>query len=243
MKQLYHYFVKVRTDLKILLAISIVTFFIIELWLNYIPAIFNGADKVGEFFSRLSTSYIAAFIFYFLVVHIKNLKDKENINEFVGHKVYAIITSAHLLIQPLMQKFDPKARFKNLDSQELSQLLRSVDKTTNEAPFSIKGEKANWLQWYEYLKESTESNLSHILLRYNHLDSQLIKFLTRVENSLFFTQWNLLYNLTVDKTFGSYRFQIQSYLNLIEELKQYADKNFKEHEHITSDFIGKRGHL
>ena len=243
MKQLYHYFVKVRTDLKILLVISIVTFFILELWLKYVPAIFNGADKVGEFFSRLSTSYIAAFIFYFLVVHIKNLKDKENINEFVGHKVYAIITSAHLLIQPFQQKSDPKARFKYLDRQELSQLLYSVNKAATEAPFSIKNEKATWLQWYEYLKESTENNLNQILVRYTHLDAELIKLLTRIENSLFLTQWNLLYNLRADETFGSYSIQIHTYLNLISELEQYADKNLKDHEHLTSDFIGKRGHL
>ena len=137
MNNLYLYFRKVKKELKVLFFFSIVLYFIIELWLRNYPELFHGAGKVGDFFSRLSLSYISAFIFYFLVVHIKSQKDKENINEFVGHEVYQIITCGHLLIQPLQQKFNKDHTFKDLKFAELNNLLASIDRTAREAPFKI----------------------------------------------------------------------------------------------------------
>ena len=127
MKQLYQYFRKVRKELKLLLLLAIAAYFIIELLLRNYPPIFHNASKVGDFFSKLSVAYISAFIFYFIVIHIKSEKDKENINEFVGHKVYQIVTCGHLLIKPLQQKFDKNATFKYMDSGDLSTLLSAID--------------------------------------------------------------------------------------------------------------------
>lgn len=239
MRQLYTYFLKVRLDLKILLALAIITYFLIELLFNNYSELFNGASKIGHFFSELSISYISAFVFYFIVVHIKNEKDKYNINEFVGHEVYSIITKAHLLIQPLQQKFDKNATFKYMEPVELQQLLVSINRTANEAPYIINERKANWIEWYEYLKEGSKKNISNILIRYNHLDSRLIKLLTRIENSLFFLQFNLLYDIQHDNSLAVYQFQIQTYLSLVKELEAYADKNFKQYQYINSNFIGK----
>lgn len=238
MIKLYKYFLKVRKDLLFLLLIAICTYVLIDFWFVHYNELFYGAYEVGQFFSKLSLSYISAFIFYFIVVHIKSEKDKENINEFVGHKVYSIITSATLFIQPFIQREDPKARFENFDLKDLGQLLRSIDRDSREAPFLIENEYASWLIWYEYLKKSTFDSINHIFNRYQHVDTNLIKLITRIENSLFFVQWHLLYRFDYDKTFGLYEFQMRTYFKLINDLKEYADKNLKEYQYIKSEFIG-----
>ncbi|NVO11749.1 MAG: hypothetical protein HXX16_17450 [Bacteroidales bacterium] len=238
MRKLYKYFITARKDLKWLLLLSIVIYFTIEVVLIRYDELFTGASKIGQFFSKLSISYISAFIFYFIVVHIKSQKDKENIYEWVGHKAYSIITSAHLFIQPLMQINDKKAKFEDLKEKDLSKLLKSIDRTAKQAPYLINGENATWLEWYEYLRKSTEDSIKEILVRYSHLDSEFIKILSRIENSLFFYQWNLLYNFEYDKTFGIYEVQIQTYLKLIDDLQIYADSNFKKFQFRTSEFVG-----
>lgn len=238
MIKLYQYLLKVRKDLLFLLLIAIFTYILIEFWfINYIE-LFPGAFKVGQFFSKLSISYISAFIFYFIVVHIKSEKDKANVNEFVGHKVYSIITCANLFIQPLLQKDNPKAKFEDFDLNNLKKLLRSIDRNSKEAPYLINNENATWLVWFEYLKNSTFDSINNIFNRYQYVDTNLIKLITRIENSLFFTQWNLLYRFDFDNTFGLYEFQIRTYLKLINDLKEYADKNLNEYQYIKSEFLG-----
>jgi hypothetical protein len=238
MRKLYKYFLSARKDLKWLLLLSILTYFLIELVLIRYDELFVGAYIIGQFFSKLSISYISAFVFYFIVVHIKAQKDKENVYEWVGHKAYSIITDAHLFIQPLMQINEKKAKFEDLKENELSQLLKSINRTAKQAPYIVNGENASWLEWYEYLKKSTEDSIDEILVRYAHLDSEFIKILSRIENSLFFYQWNLLYNFEYDKTFEIYKIQIQTYLRLINDLQVYADSNFKKFQFRTSEFVG-----
>ena len=238
MKKLYKYFLTTRKDLKALLLIAFITYFLIELLLNRYTELFDGGFEIGQFFSNLSISYISAFIFYFIVVQIKTQKDKENVNEWIGHKVYSIITDAHLFIQPFQEIKDKMAKFEDLKQQDLMELLNSVERTSKQAPLIINGNNASWLEWYEFLKKSTEESIKEIFVRYSHLDSKLIKNLSRIENSLFFKQWNLLYLDNNIKSFGLYEFQIRSYLKLIYELQKYADQNLKEYKNLTTSFIG-----
>lgn len=240
MRKLIKYFLKVRRELLLLLIIAIVTHLLIEIVFNQYEEIFVGAYYFGQFFSKLSIAYISAFIFYFFVVHIKNERDKENINEYIGHKVFDILTSAHLLIQPFQNKTDKKARFQYFDFEELKKLLHSINRNDNEAPLKvggINGRNANWIEWYEYLKESTLKSIEEIFIRYNHLDSELIKLLTRIQNSMFFKQFDMLYNFEYINTFKIYEYQIYNYLNHIKNLEDYAKKHFQGHEFITKDFV------
>lgn len=238
MKKIFKYFLTVNRSLLFGLVGALFIYFLIELVLNNYSELFPGAHTVGQLFSILSISYIASFIFYFIVVHIKSEEDKENINEYVGYKVYSIITSAHLFIQPLQQTKDKKAKFEDLDLANLKTLLRSINRNSKDAPYIINDQNATWLQWFEYLKESTQSNIKEIFVRYNHLDSKLIRLVTRIENSMFFYQWDLLYNFQYDSTFGIYELQIKSYLTHIKELEEYAEKHFKKHQYTTHEFMG-----
>lgn len=240
MKQMLRYFLKVRKDLLVLLAISFLTYFIIEFWLNNYSEIFKGASKIGQLFSSLSISYISAFIFYFIVVHIKNERDKENINEYIGIKVRDILYTSHLFIQPFLQIDNRKASFKDLEIKKLRSLLDSINRYSKDAPMSLHGENATWLQWWEYLRTSTFKSFGEIYIRYNHVDTELIKILTRMENSMFFTQWNMLYGDigAVDKSFGLYCEQVKMYLKHVNDLQDYADKNLREYRNLTSEFMG-----
>ena len=118
-------------------------------------------------------------------------------------------------------------------------MLRSIKRLDKEAPYSIDGKKATWVEWYEYLKEGTKNHLNNIMTRYLYLDSGLIKHLTRIENSLFFTQFGRLYDFGHDTTFGIFHFQLQTYLEHIKELEIYAEKHLKKYQYLTSDFMGK----
>ena len=170
MSKIFQYFKTVRNDLKYILYTALFLYILIEFFLSEYSEIFPFGYKIGQLISKLSISYISAFIFYFIVVHIKSEKDKENINEYVGHKIYSIITSAMLIILPIIRKSDEKADFKYLELEDLEKLLSSVNRNDKSSPLIINNENANWIEWYKYLKKSTEKSISELYKRYNHLD-------------------------------------------------------------------------
>jgi len=231
-------FTSVKLNLLVLLLASLATHLSIELYLVKIPARFNGAYEIGQFFSKISISYITGFIFYFIVVHLKNESDKRNINEYVGHEVYGIITDGHLLIQPLMQIDDKKARFRDLDRKKLYELLAKIDPLAKEAPLIRNDEKVTWIEWYADQIGSTMKHIQNIFQRLNYIDTKLIKLLTRIENSIFIKQFDFLVRNSREQKLNIYQPQIDAYLNLIEELEHFAEKHFREYQYLRNEFIG-----
>ena len=238
MKNLLKALKSVRKDLSTLLLISIVVYLSIVLYLVHIPGFFPGAYELGQFVSKIAVSYISGFIFYFIVVHLKSVKDKEHVNEYVGHEVFGIITSGHLLIQPLMQKVDKKATFRYLDTKELYELLSQIDPLAKESPLSRNDESATWVEWYAYEIQSTQKHLVNIFQRFQYLDAELVKLLTRIQHSLLITQFDFLVSHAKGNTLAIFQAQIEMYMNLLKELEEYAQKHLKPYEYLTNEFMG-----
>lgn len=137
-----------------------------------------------------------------------------------------------------MQIENKKARFEDLELSKLRALLDSIEREAKDAPLIIDNQNGSWLEWFEYLKDSTNESLKEIFARYNHIDTNLIKILTRIENSMFFKQWEILRYNDYDKSFGVYHEQIKMYLVLIADLQKYFDENLKEYGSLTSEFMG-----
>lgn len=227
---MYKYFKKVRKELLYLLIVSISGYWAIEL-LNNFGEIFIGAHKLGVFFSNLCVSTVSAFIFYFIVVHIKEEKDRENISEYVGLRVSDIVTTGHLFFIPFSKK-----AFNDLTLKDLSRpALSAVDKTATDANLISNHEPMSWLGYYEHLKKETLTSINAVLSRYYHLDTELIRILSAVEHSMFFDHWNMLYNFQ-DMTFGMYELEIQTYFLAIKNLEEYSLRHFENVVQIRGEF-------
>jgi len=138
-----------------------------------------------------------------------------------------------------MKKKDSKAQFSYLSYNELGELMKLFNKYDREAPLQIADNtKANWIEWYAYLKESTQSNIKIIFTRYIHLDTKLINLLTKVENSFFVTQFHLMTDKDAPKELSMYCVQTSAYLKIIQDLEHYAEKNFKNQKNLKSSFYG-----
>lgn len=233
MKKLYNHLKKVRRELIALLLISIAGYFLI-VWLNIFPEIFSGANKVGEFFSKLCMAYTTSFIFYFVVVHIKSEKDKDNVNEYVAIQLSDIVTSGHLFFAPFK-----KGSFEKLTLNDFpSSVFCSVNRFAPESFYRKNDDICyTWVECYEILKKNTFEALDVIFKRYNHLDTKLIKLLSRVEYSMMFFQWDLLYHIEYDLTFGMFEMQLKTYFVAIRELQEYTEQNFRPAAQIRGEFM------
>src|SRR5688572_10240719 len=84
--------------LSALLLVSIVLVGWIELgWFPYIHSSLGHPDKLNSVIVNFSLAYITSYFFYFLVVYLKERKDRVNSIEFVLNNCKRIIALANSL--------------------------------------------------------------------------------------------------------------------------------------------------
>lgn len=121
----------VRKDLGLIFIIALLTICVIDFLLIDIPELFNGGYKLGQIIYKLCLSYISAFIFYFLVVHIKQQKDKENLYSYVAKKVYMVIGSAWGLIAEISKASNITLAEKYPTKVELDIICKAINPNAN----------------------------------------------------------------------------------------------------------------
>ncbi len=85
------YIITVPFLLNVALWISILSVIIMQVFLFDIPEVVSWCSEFGEVFYKLCLSIMASYIFYFIVVHLKSEKDKENINAFIATKSFNVV--------------------------------------------------------------------------------------------------------------------------------------------------------
>ncbi|MEO1255397.1 MAG: hypothetical protein AAFY41_11015 [Bacteroidota bacterium] len=241
MRQIFKIFRNLRPVLYILLSLALTSYFLISFYLINIPELFPGAYELGQFVLKISISYVSAFIFYFVVVHLKNEKDKSNVSDFVGITVHQIIDHGKDFVIPLLKIKDPNLAFEYPESRSELEDIMNVDPYLRQAPLHRGADQLNWLEYYDHLIRVTQTSIDNVLRRMNFLDSELVKLLTRLEQSLLFKQFGLmptLMNLRPENCkLSLLTTQLESYLKLIKDLEVYANKHYMNKE-MTEEFLG-----
>ncbi len=217
----------IRKDLGFFFIGALLTVCIIDFWLSDIPELFSGGYKLGQIIYKLCMSYISAFIFYFLVVHIKQQKDKENLYLYVSKKVHIINSSASGLISAISKASKITLTEKYPSKEELDIICKSINPNTN-APLVLgpRDNYANWIQYFNYSKKRSNDATEKVFRKMPFLETELVNILSRIEDNDFFT---VLPHFTYDRPIGNqditvFKQCLFSYFELIKELEKYTDK-------------------
>lgn len=217
----------IRKDLMLFFIVALITVCIIDFWLSDITELFSGGYKLGQITYKLCMSYISAFIFYFLVVHIKQQKDKENLYLYVSKKVHIINSSASGLISAISKASKITLTEKYPSKEELEIICKSIDPNTN-APLILgpQNNYANWIQYFNYSKKRSNNATEKVFRKMPFLDTELVNILARIEDNTFFLVLDhFLLDMPIqNKDITVFKQCLFSYFELIKELEKYADK-------------------
>ena len=166
---------------------------IIDFWLIYIPEFFSKGHELGQIFYKLCMSYISAFIFYFLVVHIKQQKDKQNLYTYVAEKIDIIISDAEDLTKKMSDGANMKFASKYPSNPELQLFSNTLDPHSN-APLLLgtSGNYANWIQYFSYSKRRSKEAIQKIFTQMPFLETELVSILANLEDTSHFWYWELI---------------------------------------------------
>lgn len=223
------YVLSLRRDFAILLGLDVIFLLVMELWLRSIPAPYPVFVRIGDLFVTLGVSYIASLIFYFVQVHMPQIKERERIYPSIAKMFNSILSAETDILTQLLG-----VKMKEMSEDVIKEKAQHIDLYT-EAPLTIGSptgdHRANWLEYCIYRVGIIDRNTDMMLNVSTYLDSECMDILMRIQDSdTFLVQVRRLFPMC--KAGGIHRLQYQipePFIRLwhfIEEQESYYDRVF-----------------
>ena len=218
--------------IKGLTVVALVCFGLI-VWINFFEFKFEelveGTGQKIEFLTEaLALSYLAAFIFYFLNVHLVSRNERKTILPFIANKVSLIIVNNHSIISCLKNNNQLSHDYFP-SKEEYKDLLGGIDPKTN-VPFYYQNK--SWAYLFQSRQKSTRTGIDRIFMSGKHVDEELRRILLEMECSLYLREDYAFNSDAFERdNLEDYHIVFSNYFMLIQDLKKYYDKNLKEFNH------------
>jgi len=228
-----------RQILLILLGFSLTVVILNDILLCDMPEIFKYGDKIGQILSNLSLAYIASYIFYFVVVVLKEKQDKKNIYLSVYESTKHLVGRAYSVYNYIVassgtdnQRYDKKTITKE-QFKELCKLANPNAIPKNKKLGQPNGQDATYGRFIyngavSYVKLYTERIFNYMPF----LDSEHVRLINRLYNSNFFLVADSLTWPTKNTDFSVYADNMFEFLEFVRELDNYNETENKKHINI-----------
>ncbi len=223
-----------RRDLSVLFILALLTVCLIDFWLINVPELFKSGHTLATIIEKLCLSYISAFIFYFLVVHIKQQKDKKNIYAFVAIKSNLIIAYGQTIGRDLAKAANATLKASYPDKNELIEICSKIS-PYSEAPLFVNfsGQKANWFQYFERYRVQSIEAIQEIYAKMPFLDTQLVRHLSEVEDSQLFALVKAVAPIPIqfkNDTLLNFSLTIMDHLTTVQKFEQYYISKIEQYK-------------
>tara|TARA_B110001469_G_C9629287_1_gene314556 strand:+ start:1299 stop:2060 length:762 start_codon:yes stop_codon:yes gene_type:complete len=214
--------------LSVFAIFCLIIVFIIDFSSFKIPELIDGTAKRAEtLIYTLCISYIASYIFYFLNVYLKEKRERDSILPLIANNVISIIVNNQSIIKAL-KKLPINSSLNDIPSlEEFKELLKKVD-PNQKAPMFYKDK--TWIYLFQNRRESTLKTIEKIFISGEHVDTKLRAILLQIQSSLYLKEDYAFNSYSYKKeTLDDYSLVFHKYFLLIQELRDFYDKNLKSY--------------
>lgn len=227
---------KLKNLLKLLLVASIVFVLLNDVFLSDVPELFNYGYEFGQVLSNLFLAYIASYIFYFIVVVLKDRRDKENIYLYVYELTRNLIGRAYSVYNEIIaasgvnQKDYDKRTITLEQYKELCKKANPNETPSNRGIGQPISEKATYAKFIyngsvAYVKHYIEKIFIYMPL----LDSEHVRLINRLQNSEFFKEADTLTWQSLNSNFSVYSDNMYEFLEFVRDLEDYNERENIKH--------------
>ena len=169
--------------------------------LNQMPGAFTGAQALGALADAILTSVVASYIFFVIVVHLPNARDRQLVRPHVARHANHVVAFCRQQLNALGSATSTTLNFDSLSRDE----LRAAFQATNpNAPapmvFSPGNQAASWIQYLEHHVEKSLTSIARTLSNVQFIEARLVQLLTSIEDSSYFLQMRLIGSTPVRNT-------------------------------------------
>lgn len=217
---------KVKTYLRVLLYIAILSVGLIEFWLINIPEWFPKASVIGSIWSKLCFAYITSFIFFFINVHLQSYTNKVKSFRYINNKLSVIsLQSQQLLTIIQHQSHTPNSS--SLPSKDELEKWCTKISPSNKVTATSGRQFDNWFMYFHFIDMETKRLIGDLVLVKENLDSETLRLLTNIDDLLeLHINFHKGASISIS-TLKNYSNDIHRYLTLCSELIDHLKKEFK----------------
>lgn len=219
------YLFSIRKDLLFMLLADVVFLLVMELVLRDIPAPYPIFVKIGDVMVTLAISFIASFIFYFVQVHMPDIRHKANVYPCMAKLFSRILINEKALLKNYVgaQSYDELTE----DVIKMGAMRRDVN--VQDAPLFLVGDNrnANWLEYGFHQVDDIDKSWEIMMKYSSYLDSKCISLLADIkEDSLlhfFRTMRGMYRTITFGEMHGLDKLFLDFWSTIQEQDKYYND--------------------
>ena len=175
------YLFSLRKDIVFLLFVDGAFLLIMELVLRRIPAPIPIFIKIGDVLVTLGISFLASFIFYFVQVHMPEVKQKKNLYPVISQLFGRIIS----IEKSFITNFVNVNSFDALTEENIREGTNDRDVNAQNAPLHLIGanRSANWME-YGFSSVADIDKNWEMLMKYSaYMDSEMLLLLSKIQSN------------------------------------------------------------
>jgi hypothetical protein len=181
------FFKSIPKTLNFLAVLSVVLLVTKIFYFNNIPEIYKGAHEIGLVIEGLLASILASYIFYLIVVHVKETKDRNLIYPHVKKWANLVVGTCSSQLSDISNTTGIQLNLYNITQNQIANAMNSLNPNA-QAPLIISFPQnyANWLQYLQYNIDRSKSYIAKIMLQIIYIDSELVALITAIEECTYF---------------------------------------------------------
>lgn len=177
-----------------LTSVAAVALLIKILWLNRFPGRFFGAHELGLIVEAILASVVASYIFYLLVVHVKEYSEREILRPYVEKHSRRLVGDCMSQVMEIAKASSMNLEVATISMSDISSAFSKIS-PNSDAPLimSVQTMKhANWFQYFDHHKTRSTESIRKLLDQLPFLDANLVGIVTAIDDCMHFTQLKIL---------------------------------------------------
>lgn len=169
------------------------------LLLNRFPGLFIGAYDLGVIVEAILASVVASYVFYIIVVHVKEQSDREVLRPFVERHSKRVVGDCLSQINEISKASSVALDFTSISEADVSSAFSKIA-PYSQAPLLIStqsNQHANWLQYFMHHENRSKGSIRKLLDQLPFLDANLVSILTAIDDCSHFSSMSFLLNVNV----------------------------------------------
>lgn len=170
------------------------------LLLNRLPSIFVGAYDLGVIVEAVLASVVASYVFYLLVVHVKEQSDREVLRPYVEKHTKRVIGDCISQINEISKASAVALDFNTLSETDVFSAFSKIA-PYSQAPLLISAQSnqyANWFQYFIHHENRSKGSIRKLLDQLPFLDATHVSSLTAIDDCSHFAGLSFLLNINVN---------------------------------------------
>lgn len=179
-------------EANLLAGVSLALLIFKFLVLNRFAAPAVGLYDLGVLFEAILASVVASYIFYLLVIHVKDTSDKSAVRPYVVKHSQRIVDTCRQQLNSFASATGISLSLESVSLAEITQAFTKVSPSGEAPMIYFPNKTATWLEYLEYNMGRSRQSIARVLAQLPFLEAELVAQLASIDDCSHFEHLTLM---------------------------------------------------